>query len=55
MVKEKPVAVVTVRGATHMSRLEHKKIAKWLREQAKFVESKGGELSRRFTSRYIWQ
>lgn len=53
--KEKSAAIVTVRDADKMTKVGRKKIAKWLRQQAGFIEQHGQEFAGRFTARYLYK
>lgn len=55
MSKEKSAAIVTVKDAPKMTKRGRKAIAKWLREQADFLEQYGNEFAGRFTARYLYK
>jgi len=50
----KSAAVITVFNADMMTKQGRKRIAKWMREQAEFLEEFGPKYSWRFTSRYMY-
>ena len=52
--KTKSAAVVTIFDAPEMTLEGRKNVAKWLRQQARFLEKYGPELAARFTARYLY-
>jgi hypothetical protein len=53
--KVRSAAVVTVFDAPKMDKRGRKRVAKWLREQAEFLEQYGQEFAGRFTARYLYK
>jgi hypothetical protein len=54
-VKMVSAAIVTIKDAPEMSKRGRKLVAKWLRQQADFLEKEGDNLSKRFTARYLYE
>lgn len=55
MKKEKSAAVLTINGASKMSRKGRAEIAAWLRHQANSLTNLGDKYSEgRFTARYLY-
>ena len=50
--KELCPAVVTIRGASEMTKAQRKKIAQWLRDTGDFLEQEGERFAGRFTGRF---
>ena len=48
-------ATVTIRKAADMTPARRKNVARWLREQARFLERHASELSPRFTARLLYR
>lgn len=48
-------AIVTIYGAPRMNWEGKRKIARWLRRQADFLEKHNKELSERFTARWEYE
>lgn len=46
-------AIVTIRHASDMTTLGRKTVARWLRDQAEFLEEFGNEYSTTFQARYM--
>ena len=56
MTKDKSAAVVTIHRAPDMTNGGRKRIADWLRRQARLLEKHGRELSEtKFTARYMYR
>ena len=51
--KDRAVAVLTVRGAAKMSPEQRRVLAQWLRSQAEFLQIRGSEYSNVFRARYL--
>lgn len=52
--KEKSAAIITVFAAEKMTPAARRRIAGWMREQAKFLEKHRKEFSPRFRARYLY-
>jgi hypothetical protein len=52
--KPKSAAIVTIHKAANMTPAGRKRIAKWIRKQADFLEQNAKELSPRYTARYLY-
>ncbi len=53
--KRVAAAIVTIRRAHDMTPRGRSALAKWLRQQARFLEQYGAELGSRFTARYLYR
>lgn len=53
--RAKSAAVITIHRASRMTPSGRKRIANWLRQQAKFLTVYGKEFSGRFTARYLYR
>ena len=52
---KKAAAVVTILRAADMTPSGRKRIADWLRAQARFLTKSGPKFSARFTARYLYR
>lgn len=52
--KNKSVAIITIKEAARMSKHGRERIAAWLERQAENLRSSGTNLGKRFTARYIY-
>lgn len=53
--KQKAAAVVTIFDAASMSPIGRRHVAKWLRRQSEFLANHSGEMSSRYTARYLYK
>lgn len=51
---EKAAAIVTILDAPLMTKAGRKRIAKWLRSRADYLEKHGDLLGKRFVSRWLY-
>lgn len=54
MSTEKTAAIVTINRPCDMTNAGRRRIGKWLRKQAGFLERKGDKMAKRYTARYIY-
>ncbi len=53
--KQKSAAIITILDGDRMTPKGRRRIAVWLRQQAKFLEQYGKEFSGRFRARYLYR